>query len=195
MKYCLDANLYMKYLLFTFVFILLLISCHHSSPKVVEVEFNVNESLLSDSSFISKTGFSINPPKNWVKTDSFDSELQNKILNRLDSKLLAIYKSDTTNCALIISELPESDFVLIKHFLETPNPSVTQDSIWTKVQPSVFKYKTFEVVQIVSQNSKLIVFKLFTHRLSELFELDYVIPRNEININMQSVESSIGSLN
>jgi hypothetical protein len=41
----------------------------------------------------------------------------------------------------------------------------------------------------------LIIFKLLTHRLSELYELDYIIPRSEININMQSVESSIGSLN
>jgi hypothetical protein len=185
----------MKILILSSVLALILISCQHHKAKVIEVEFNVNNSLLSDSSFISKTGFRINPPKKWVKTDSFDSELQNKILYRIDSKLLAIYKSDTTNCALIISELPESDFVLIKRLLETRNPSLNQDSIWTKVQPSFFKYKTYEVVQIVSQNSKMIVFKLFTHRLSELYELDYVIPRSEININMQSVESSIGSLN
>jgi hypothetical protein len=186
----------MKYLIFTLVFIILLVSCRHTGPKVVEVEFNVNKSLLSDSSFISQTGLSITPPKNWLKTVSYNSELQNKILYRLDSKLLAIYKADTTNCALIISELPESDFVIIKRILGNGNPSITtQDSIWNNVQSSFFKYKTYDVVQVVSQNSELIVFKLFAHRLSELFELDYVIPRSEININMQSVESSIGSLN
>jgi hypothetical protein len=109
--------------------------------------------------------------------------------------LLAIYKSDSTNCALIISELPETNFDILRGLLDKSNSYPIRDSIWTNVQSSVFRYKTYEIIQIVSQNSNLIVFKLLTHRLSELYELDYIIPRSEININMQSVESSIGSLN
>ena len=63
------------------------------------------------------------------------------------------------------------------------------------VESSVFNYKTYEIIQTVSQNSNLVIFKLLTHRLSELYELDYIIPRSGINIKIQSVESSIGSLN
>ena len=174
---------------------LLFFSCQQSNKKVVYAEFKVNRSLLSDSSFKSKTGFSINPPKNWLKTESFNSELQKKVLNHLDNKLLAIYKSDSTNCALIISELPESNFDLIKGLLDKSNSYPKRDSIWTNIQSSVFLYKTYEIIQIVSQNSDLLTFKLLTHRLSELYELDYIIPRSGININIQSVESSIGSLN
>ena len=185
----------MKALTILSVFLLLFISCQKSNKKVISAEFKVNRSLLSDSSFTSKTGFSINPPKNWFKTESFNSELQNKVLYRLDNKLLAIYKSDSTNCALIISELPETNFDIIKGLLGKTNSNTKQDSIWTNVQSSVFRYKTFEIIQIVSQNSNLVIFKLLTHRLSESYELDYIIPRSEININMQSVESSIGSLN
>ena len=185
----------MKTLRVLSVVALLLISCQRSDIKVSTVEFNINKSLLSDRSFVSKTGFRINPPKNWSKTESYNSELQNKVLYHLDNKLLAIYKSDSTNCALIISELPETNFDNIKGLLGKSNSYPRQDSIWTKVQSSIFKYKTYEIIQIVSQNSDLIIFKLFTHRLSELYELDYIIPRSEININSQSVESSIGSLN
>lgn len=177
------------------VFTLLFISCQQSNKQVISAEFKVNKSLLSDSSFASKTGFTIYPPKNWLKTDSFNSELQNKVLYRLDNKLLAIYKSDSTNCALIISELPETNFDIIKGLLGKTNSYPRQDSIWTNVQSSVFMYKNYEIIQVVSQNSNLVIFKLLTHRLSELYELDYIIPRSEININMQSVESSIGSLN
>jgi hypothetical protein len=184
----------MKALIILSAFILLFISCQRSNKKVISAEFKVNRSLLSDSSFASKTGFSINPPKNWSKTESYNSELQNKVLYRTDNELLAIYKSDSTNCALIISELPESNFDLIKGLLDKSNSYPKRDSIWTNIQSSVFRYKTYEIIQIVSQNSKLIVFKLLTHRLSELYELDYIIPRSEIKINMQSVESSIGSL-
>jgi hypothetical protein len=185
----------MKMLTILSVFTLLFFSCQQSNKQVISAEFKVNRSLLSDSSFASKTGFSIYPPKNWLKTDSFNSELQSKVLYRLDNKLLAIYKSDSTNCALIISELPESNYDIIKGSLGKTNSSPRQDSIWTSVESSVFTYKTYEIIQVVSQNSKLIIFKLLTHRLSELYELDYIIPRSEININMQSVESSIGSLN
>ena len=79
--------------------LILFISCQKSNKKVISAEFKVNRSLLSDSSFVSKTGFSINPPKNWLKTESFNSELQKKVLYHLNNKLLAIYKSDSTNCA------------------------------------------------------------------------------------------------
>jgi hypothetical protein len=185
----------MKTLKILSVFTLLFISCQQSNKQVISAEFKVNKSLLSDSSFASKTGFTIYPPKNWLKTDSFNSELQNKVLYRLDNKLLAIYKSDSTNCALIISELPETNFDIIKGLLGKTNSYPRQDSIWTNVQSSVFMYKNYEIIQVVSQNSNLVIFKLLTHRLSELYELDYIIPRSEITINMQSVESSIGSLN
>jgi hypothetical protein len=79
--------------------------------------------------------------------------------------------------------------------LSKTSSSPKQDSIWTNVESSLFIYKSYEIIQVVSQNSELVIFKLLTHRLSELYELDYIIPRSEININMQSVESSIGSLN
>ena len=185
----------MKTLTIFSLFTLLFISCQQANKKVSIVEFNINRSLLSDSSFVSKTGFSINPPNNWSKTESYNSELQKKVLYHLDNKLLAIYKSDSTNCAMIISELPETNFDIIKRLLDKSKSFPKQDSIWTNVQSSIFKYKMYEIIQIVSQNSDLIIFKLFTHRLSELYELDYIIPRSEIKIHIQSVESSIGSLN
>jgi hypothetical protein len=172
-----------------------LIRCQQSNSKVIVAEFNVNKSLLNDSSFVTKSGFTINPPKNWIKTDSYNSELQKKVLYRLSNKLLAIYKSDTTNCALIISELQEPDFDAIKVALNKDKSSFNKDSIWTNVQSSFFKYKNYEIVQIVSQNNDLVIFKLFIHRFSELYELDYVIPRIEVNNMIQSVESSIGSVN
>ena len=185
----------MKFIIILSAFVLLFISCQQPDKKVISAEFRVDRSLLSDSSFASKTGFSINPPKNWLKTESFNSELQNKVLYRLDNKLLAIYKSDSTNCALIISELPEANFEIIKGRLGKTNSYSKQDSIWTNVKSSIFMYKSYEIIQVVSQNSNLVIFKLITHRLSEVYELDYILPRSEININLQSVESSIGSLN
>ena len=184
----------MKFKIILSAFGLLIVSCQQPDKKVISAEFRVDRSLLSDSSFVSKTGFRINPPKNWLKTESFNSELQNKVLYRLNNQLLAIYKSDTTNCALIISELPETNYDIIKGMLGQTNSSPKLDSIWTDVKSSIFMYKSYEVIQVVSQNSNLVIFKLLTHRLSELYELDYIIPRSEININMQSVESSIGSL-
>jgi len=185
----------MKSLTILSIFILLFISCQQSDKKVISAEFNINKLLLSDSSFVSKTGFSITPPKEWTRTGSYNFELQKKALYRLDNELLAVYKSDSTNCALIVAELPKKNFAIIKGSLDKSNSYPRQDSIWTNVQSSIFNYKTYEIIQTVSQNSELIIFKLLIHSLSELYELDYIIPRSEINVNMQSVESSIGSIN
>jgi hypothetical protein len=183
-----------KKLILLSALIQLLICCQQSNNKVIIAEFKVTRSLLSDSLFSTKSGFGINPPKNWFKTDIYNSELQKKVLYRLNNKLLAIYKSDTTNCALIISELQETNFEAIKGSLNTVDSSSNRDSTRMNIQTSFFKYKDYEIVQIVSQNSDLVIFKLFTHHLSELYELDYIIPRSHINIMIQSVESSIGSI-
>jgi len=160
----------------------LLVCCRQSAEKVVEVEFNVDKTKLSDSAFVSNAGFNIYPPLNWRRTESYNAELGKKIMYLIDNRLLSVYKSDSTNCALIISELPEPNFNLIRGLLKS-NSFSTMDSTWTNVQSSVFRYKTYEIIQIVSQNSELIIFKLFTHRLSELYELDYIIPRDEIKSN------------
>ena len=74
----------MKLIAILSVFILLFISCQQSDKKAISAEFKVDRSLLSDSSFESKSGFSINPPKNWSKTESYNSELQKKILYHVE---------------------------------------------------------------------------------------------------------------
>jgi hypothetical protein len=184
----------MKNLVSLTLLFLLLVGCRQSDKRVVEAEFNVNKSILSDSAFVSNSGFSIYPPLNWRKTESYNNELEKGIMYRLDNKLLSVFKSDSSDCALIISELPESNFELLKE-LQKSNSFSNHDSAWTNVQSSIFRYRTYEIIQIVSQNSEMINFKLFTHRLKELYELDYIIPRAEINLKIQSVESSIGSIN
>jgi len=68
----------MKSLPILSIFILLFISCQQSDKKVISAEFNINKLLLSDSSFVSKTGFSITPPKEWTRTGSYNFELQKK---------------------------------------------------------------------------------------------------------------------
>jgi hypothetical protein len=175
--------------------LIFLFSCQQANKKITEAEFSINKLLLSDSSFKSNKGFFISPPKRWFKTGSYDSVLRAKTSIRSDNKLLAIYKSDTADCALIITELPEATFSVVRGSLNKTDSYPGKDTIWTNVQSSIFKYKSFEIIQFVLQNSELVVFKLFAHRSSELYEMDYIIPRNEINKYLQSVESSIGSIN
>jgi hypothetical protein len=118
-----------------------------------------------------KSIFRIYTPKNWLRTESFNSELRNKVFYSIDNKSLAVYKSDSTNCAVIISELPGTSFDIIKGLSAKTNSYPRQDSIWTNVQSSVFMYKAYEIIQIVSQNSNMVIFKLLAHRFSELYEL------------------------
>jgi len=181
---------YLSIIIFFFLF-----SCQHSSPEINEVEFTIDKSLLSDSSFVSGSGFSITPPKNWKRTETYNHELQKSLFLHINNKLLAIYKSDSTNCAMIISEPPDTDFDRIKGYVNEIDKKQYPDSIWLDVQTSVFNYNTFNIIQIVFQNAQLLVFKLFFQQLPGIIELDFIIPRSEIqNNNIQSVESSIGSV-
>jgi len=157
------------------------------------VELNVDNSVLSDNLFKSKTGFTVSPPKDWNLTDKYNLELENQILNQTKNKLLAVYKADSSNCALIISE-PDIDFNSLKSVILNTGFNPEKDSIWLSVQTSFFTYKQFEIVQSVYQNSELLIFRLYIRELKELFELDYVIPNEDINKTVRSVESSIGSI-
>lgn len=176
-----------------FVFGVLLISCRTSNSKPDEVEFNVNNSLLAEMPFKSKAGFSIKAPKNWQLTNEYNFEFKNQLLNLDQAELLAVYKSDSSNCALIISE-SNVDFNSLKSEVIRSAFASKKDSVWLSVQPSFFTYKRFDIVQFVYQNSDLLVFRLFVQGLKELHELYYIIPRSDINKTVQSVESSIGSI-
>lgn len=176
-------------LLFSFI----IISCRTSKSKPETVEFNVNNSLLSDSSFESKAGFSVKPPRNWHLNNKYNLDFKNQLWNQTQTKLLAVYKSDSSNCALIISE-SNVDFNLLTSELKKSDFVPKKDSIWLSIQPSSFTYGKFDIVQFVYQNSDLVIFRLFVHNSDEILELYYIIPRDEINKNVQSVESSIGSI-
>jgi hypothetical protein len=184
-----------KHKILVFLLCLMIAGCHQSGKTVIEAEFDIDRSLLSESSFISPTGFSIYPPRDWTRTINYDAELENIIMSQSGNNLLAVFKHDSTNCALIVSEVPGGDFNSMKQFYERLDTEKENKQVEAKIQTSVFKYKSFDIIQIVSQNTAMINFKLYVHRLSEIYELDYIIPRNEIDLNVRLIESSIGSLN
>ena len=157
-----------------------------------EVEFKIDRTLLADSSFFYK-GLQLFPPKNWIKSDLGILPSGN-IPESLASSIIATFQSDTSQCFMIITLLPEMPVSLPDSMLANPGKFFNKDSTWMAIQPSQFNYHSFICRQFVLQNSDIVVFKLLLTRDSKNFELDYIVPRNYIPILAKSVESSIGSI-
>lgn len=181
-------------LLFTAV----LLSCNNNANKknADTVSFTINKSLLSNQKYLAPNeSFSVYPPKDWNRIEAYDSEIGQMLSNQLDSSLLAMYVHDASNCMLIITDMSKKGAEFVEAVLKAPDTFYNKDSTWIDIQSSNFEYKSYTINQIVFQNADLVVFKLFIHSLSELYELDYIVPRAELNNFVKSVESSIGSIN
>lgn len=169
-----------------------LTGCGSRTVSSDDVEFTVNKNLISTDLF-SEEGFQVAPPLGW-KASRPDLQLSFNLPNQFSPELKAVYTSDSSDCILMISGLPETNTDLPPDLLTNPDKYFNRDSLWNVIQPSKFHYHTFDCFQFVLQNSETVLFKLILANTDLKYELDYIIPRNRISETVKSVESSIGSI-
>lgn len=178
-------------------FTTLLPSCsqvaENSDPREA-IEFTVDSNVLSDNMFTAGHGaFSIRPPRYWEQADSL--VMASLHMEGLPGRcLLTMFKNDSSHCALVISDLAGTNPSLFQSIQENPSAYLNKDSVWSHIQPSSFFLKSYHISQYVLQNDQSLLFKLFVRGKGMKLELDYIIPRENIQNNIKSVESSIGSI-
>lgn len=167
------------------------------------ITFRVNPERLGERFESPGTGLSLRAPAGW---NALPESLVSAAMDRLraagtaigvaEPEMLALYRGAPEGSTLAVSrydaELPPAsrDSLAILHLsaMRLQHPAA-------QVDDGRFVYRGFEIVQLRSVDSVTVAFKLLLSRKAQpLVQLDYVVPRSAYSRELESVESSIGSL-
>ena len=161
-----------------------------------EIKFNIDEGILSEPFYVDSIFF-ISLPKNLT---SLDIDLFNKFKFVIESdsnsyfplKLINAFTSED-NFGCFITKLDYDGNIL--NSLDSSYFNALQNNFSTKnVVLGEFIYNGFEIIQYIITTSDMVRIKLFIINLSNYYQIDYIIPYYLYKENINSIESSIGSL-
>ena len=184
--------------------LLFLLSCSEEKTPVTELSFNVDSTLLAPENKFDSLGFRFNPPKNFDPiSDSLFTEIQNNLLKMEEESgefsldIINIFLHDSTKSFCSISRLQikdsegslNSSMPQYRNYLEKKLSGLS-------VTMADFMKDNIHMYQFLIQGPDRIQFKLdFMTIKNIIIQIDYVVPKNDYEKMVQSIESSIGSIN
>ena len=184
--------------------LLFLLSCSEEKAPVTELSFNVDSTLLAPENKFDSLGFRFNPPKNFDPiSDSLFTEIQNNLLKMEEESgefsldIINIFLHDSTKSFCSISQLQikdsegslNSSMPQYRNYLEKKLSGLS-------VTMADFMKDNIHMYQFLIQGPDRIQFKLdFMTIKNIIIQIDYVVPKNDYEKMVQSIESSIGSIN
>ena len=184
--------------------LLFLLSCSEEKTPVTELSFNVDSTLLAPENKFDSLGFRFNPPKNFDPiSDSLFTEIQNNLLKMEEESgefsldIINIFLHDSTKSFCSISRLQikdsegslNSSMPKYRNYLEKKLSGLS-------VTMADFMKDNIHMYQFLIQGPDRIQFKLdFMTIKNIIIQIDYVVPKNDYEKMVQSIESSIGSIN
>ena len=187
------VNLFLFLVIFFFLF-----SCDsskkHESGWVENVVFNINDEKLSSYYVLSDSSTMFRPPKDWIKIDKLDIDSLNQNLGNnyvIPINIETIFTS-SLGSAISISKIEseQNNFNYIPDdFLELMKNENKLDSI-----PNyTFMINDLLVRQYLLNLKDKIIFKYFIES-NDNYQLDFILNKEQYNKQIESIESSIGSL-
>jgi hypothetical protein len=183
--------------------LLFLFSCSEEKTPVTELSFNVDSTLLAPENKFDSLGFRFNPPKNFDPiSDSLFTEIQNNLLKmeeesgKFSLDIINIFLHDSTKsfCSISRLQIKDSEGSLnsimpqYRNYLEKKLSGLS-------VTMADFMKDNIHMYQFLIQGPDRIQFKLdFMTIKNIIIQIDYVVPKNDYEKMIQSIESSIGSI-
>ena len=180
-----------------------LLSCSEEKAPVTELSFNVDSTLLAPENKFDSLGFRFNPPKNFDPiSDSLFTEIQNNLLKMEEESgefsldIINIFLHDSTKSFCSISQLQikdsegslNSSMPQYRNYLEKKLSGLS-------VTMADFMKDNIHMYQFLIQGPDRIQFKLDFMTIKDIIiQIDYVVPKNDYEKMVQSIESSIGSI-
>ncbi len=186
--------------IFVLMFLLASVSCSSESKqndKFVEIEFNVDNKLLSDKSKIVDGNFDIHYPEGF---NSIVGNNFNRIKATIDSdstsyfplSLLSIHNT-VSGSSSILSKIQATSEVFNK--LDSNYTKLLSKNFNTKnINQSHIKINGIKTIQYIITTNEIVLLKLIFKVMENYYQLDYIIPLTEYEKELKSIESSIGSI-
>ena len=164
--------------------------------------FNVDETQLEPVVIDTTLRIKISAPKNWKKID--DSMLT-QVIAKLDTQPIPqelkivprwIFLNEDSRAMCIVSRLNGVDIAPDETLLKTLTTAYRNQFPNATVQQTVFMKDAFRIHQLMVIAADFVLIKLICDAPETLvFEVDYRVPRDVYQTELQAIESSIGSIN
>ena len=197
-----------KFKLIIFFAVLFTYSCNlqqDTQATRIEAVFNVDSSLLKDELFFdSALNISLKIPRNWSKMNAEFEKLVNSNLLINDYKKAQLrlgYLNEKDSSIMVLLDVTNIDGSAYADLKNNYREILNRDQMWSDIQFQEFDYNSFRIEQYVLQNEHILSFKLVCYENEALdsllpkVEVQYIINRKNLNDNIKSVESSIGTIN
>ena len=176
-----------------------IICCNTENSKVEKekknLEFNINFELLNPEPISDGEGFMMNVPANWNPLDSLlKSELTRSFsLLGEPTKLIlvnAFQSQDGSQCIISKVITDKKDFSFISEDIIS--------NIQTQIQGEGYKTNELNInnlnaKQYLIRGKNHVIIKLYT-QLKDVYQIDFIIPLSKYESELESIESSIGTI-
>lgn len=185
---------------------LLVFSCKQSGkkPEIVEARFNVDQKLLESIPLTDTAlSFKMQYPEGWdLLEETFSWHLAEQILvgRYAPARIVSGAVHPVDSSMLLVLDVSQVDSTFFSDLKKDYENIFNRDQHWINVQLETFAHNCFIVDQYVLQNERLVQFRLQCRRKdskaqSPQLEVYFFLNRLNLNNNIKSVESSIGTLN
>ena len=164
--------------------------------------FNVDETQLEPVVIDPTLRIKIAAPKNWKKID--DSMLT-QVIDNLNTQPIPqelkitprwIFLNEDSRAMCIVSRLNDVDMAPDETLLKTLTTAYRNQFPKATVQQTTFMKDAFRIHQLMVIAPDFVLIKLICDAPETLvFEVDYRVPRDVYQTELQAIESSIGSIN
>lgn len=197
---------FLKQILIVIIFLTVNFGCQIQEDKsnLVEAQFNIDSSLLVKSPITDTSlNFSINIPKNWSKLDSgLESHLKSNLLKNeyQEAQLKFGFTNQEDNSLMLLLDITNIHDSIFSELKTSYKQILNKEKQWDEVLFQEFSYNSFRFQQYVLQNDNMLNFKLICSEQNLepdnqiKFELLFFLNRNNLNLNIKTVESCIGSI-
>ena len=163
------------------------------------IEFRVNAERLGARFEHSGTRLALRAPAGWNPlADSLIAEAMRRVGADAQNGpvLIAMFRQEPEGAALTVSGYPASLGLPALDSLAVARLAALRTAhAGAKIDDGRFSYHGYEIVQFRTVDAQMVSFQLLvSERTQPLMQLDYVVPRSIYPRELESVESSIGSL-
>ncbi|HPR18099.1 MAG TPA: hypothetical protein PLD62_07625 [Candidatus Cloacimonadota bacterium] len=188
-----------KFFIIVLVGLFCLLSCSgkQTKTKFADIDFNIDQSLLSTKVVFDQIGISIQLPKGWesiepemlevIKKNTFSAQDSEAVI----SIPVEVFMNKVNKASCFISSLQSTKSGDIRaEYLDR----FKADHPDLDFNEGTFSHHGLDFYQLIFKQTDLIMIKLIIETNDNDFMIDYAVPAQYYEAELRSIESSIGSI-
>lgn len=170
-------------------------------PSYETLVFDVDPTRLEPAITDATLNIKMSAPKGWT---AIDESMLGQVIDGLGDKLTQefqmvprwVFVNQRSRAMCAVSRLEGVKSIRDETALESLESAYRDEFPEATIQRTIFMKDAFRVHQLMVVTSDFVLIRLICDAPENpVFEIDYVVPRNVYKVELQSIESSIGSIN